>query len=134
MLTDTQGRRTDFRNTVLVMTSNLGSQHFRLQGRLGFLPEEGADREEVERMVLAEARRTFAPEFLNRLDGTLVFHPLDGNSLTAITRQLLDQTGSGCLLWGCPSRWRREQSGFWPGQEGTGTMEPGRCGAPLRPR
>ena len=93
VLTDTQGRRTDFRNTVLVMTSNLGSQHFRRQGRLGFLPEEGADREEVERMVLAEARRTFAPEFLNRLDGTLVFHPLDGNSLTAITRQLLDQTG-----------------------------------------
>lgn len=93
VLTDAQGRRTDFRNTVLVMTSNLGSQHFRLQGRLGFLPEEGPDRKEVERAVLAEARRTFAPEFLNRLDGTLVFHPLDGNSLTAITRQLLDQTG-----------------------------------------
>ena len=84
VLTDAQGRRTDFRNTVLVMTSNLGAQHFRAQGRLGFLPEEGADR---------EARRTFAPEFLNRLDGTLVFHPLDGDSLAAITRQLLDQTG-----------------------------------------
>ena len=47
----------------------------------------------MERAVLAEARRTFAPEFLNRLDGTLVFHPLDGDSLAAITRQLLDQTG-----------------------------------------
>ncbi len=93
MLTDAQGRRTDFRNTVLVMTSNLGAQHFRAQGRLGFLPEEGADRAAVERAVLAEARRTFAPEFLNRLDGTLVFHPLDGDSLAAITRQLLDQTG-----------------------------------------
>ena len=92
-LTDAQGRRTDFRNTVLVMTSNLGAQHFRAQGRLGFLPEEGADRAAVERAVLAEARRTFAPEFLNRLDGTLVFHPLDGDSLAAITRQLLDQTG-----------------------------------------
>ena len=93
VLTDAQGRRTDFRNTVLVMTSNLGAQHFRTQGRLGFLPEEGADRAAVERAVLAEARRTFAPEFLNRLDGTLVFHPLDGDSLAAITRQLLDQTG-----------------------------------------
>ncbi len=93
VLTDAQGRRTDFRNTVLVMTSNLGAQHFRAQGRLGFLPEEGADRAAVERAVLAEARRTFAPEFLNRLDGTLVFHPLDGDSLAAITRQLLDQTG-----------------------------------------
>ena len=93
VLTDAQGRRTDFRNTVLVMTSNLGARHFRAQGRLGFLPEEGTDRAEVERAVLAEARRTFAPEFLNRLDGTLVFHPLDGESLAAITRQLLDQTG-----------------------------------------
>ena len=93
VLTDAQGRRTDFRNTVLVMTSNLGAQHFRAQGRLGFLPEEGADRAAVERAVLAEARRTLAPEFLNRLDGTLVFHPLDGDSLAAITRQLLDQTG-----------------------------------------
>ena len=93
VLTDAQGRRTDFRNTVLVMTSNLGAQHFRAQGRLGFLPEEGADRAAVKRAVLAEARRTFAPEFLNRLDGTLVFHPLDGDSLAAITRQLLDQTG-----------------------------------------
>ena len=93
VLTDAQGRRTDFRNTVLVMTSNLGAQHFRAQGRLGFLPEEGADRAAVERAVLAEARRTFAPEFLNRLDGTLVFHPLDGDSLAAITRQLLGQTG-----------------------------------------
>ena len=93
VLTDAQGRRTDFRNTVLVMTSNLGAQHFRAQGRLGFLPEEGADRAAVERAVLAEARRTFAPEFLNRLDGTLVFHPLDGDNLAAITRQLLDQTG-----------------------------------------
>ena len=94
VLTDAQGRRTDFRNTVLVMTSNLGARHFRAQGRLGFLPEEGTDRAEVERAVLAEARRTFAPEFLNRLDGTLVFHPLDGDSLAAITRQLLDQAGA----------------------------------------
>ena len=93
VLTDAQGRRTDSRNTVLVMTSNLGAQHFRAQGRLGFLPEEGTDRAAVERAVLAESRRTFAPEFLNRLDGTLVFHPLDGDSLAAITRQLLDQTG-----------------------------------------
>ena len=55
VLTDAQGRRTDFRNTVLVMTSNLGAQHFRAQGRLGFLPEEGADRAAVERAVLAVA-------------------------------------------------------------------------------
>ena len=104
VLTDAQGRRTDFRNTVLVMTSNLGAQHFRAQGRLGFLPEEGADRAAVERAVLAEARRTFAPEFLNRLDGTLVFHPLDGDSLAAITRQLLGQTGERLYALGVSLR------------------------------
>ena len=93
VLTDAQGRRTDFRNTVLVMTSNLGAQHFRAQGRLGFLPEEGADRAAVERAVLAEARRTFAPEFLNRLDGPPVFHPPAGASRAALTRHRLDQTG-----------------------------------------
>ena len=52
VLTDAQGRRTDFRNTVLVMTSNLGAQHFRAQGRLGFLPEEGADRARIEQAII----------------------------------------------------------------------------------
>ena len=94
VLTDAQGRKTDFRNTVLVMTSNLGARHFRQKSRLGFSPGPGADRAALEGAVLEEARRTFAPEFLNRLDAALVFHPLDGDTLCAITRQLLEQTGA----------------------------------------
>ena len=93
VLTDAQGRKTDFRNTVLVMTSNLGARHFHQKTRLGFSSRPASDAEVLEQAVLDEARRTFTPEFLNRLDAALVFHPLDGNTLAAITRQLLSQTG-----------------------------------------
>ena len=92
VLTDAQGRRTDFRNTVLVMTSNLGAAHFRPGRRMGFTGNEGQEREETEKAVLAEARAAFAPEFLNRLDALLVFHPLGEDTLRAITRQLLEET------------------------------------------
>ncbi len=92
VLTDAQGRKTDFRNTVLVMTSNLGAQRFAKGRRLGFNAGGEAEREELERAVLSDASNTFAPEFLNRLDATLVFHPLDGTTLNAITRQLLSET------------------------------------------
>ena len=92
VLTDAQGRKTDFRNTVLVMTSNLGARHFHQKSRLGFSSGQEADRAALEQAVLDEAKRTFAPEFFNRLDAALVFHPLDGPTLAAITQQLLDQT------------------------------------------
>src|SRR5699024_4540100 len=76
VLTDAQGRKTDFRNTVLVMTSNLGARHFHQKARLGFSQGPEADRSALEQAVLREARNTFAPEFFNRLDAALVFHPL----------------------------------------------------------
>lgn len=93
VLTDSRGRKTDFRNTVLVMTSNLGSQRFVRGPGLGFSPGPEGDRTALEREVLADARKSFPPEFLNRLDAALVFHPLDHTSLVSITRQLLDQAG-----------------------------------------
>ena len=75
------------------MTSNLGARHFAQGKKLGFVSGGEAAREERERAVLAEARNTFAPEFLSRLDEILVFHPLEQKTLEAITRQLLDETG-----------------------------------------
>lgn len=93
VLTDAQGRKTDFRNTVLVMTSNLGADRFRRGKQMGFAMGESQEREKIEGEVLADARGTFAPEFLNRLDAVLVFHPLDEDTLRAITSQLLDETG-----------------------------------------
>ena len=92
VLTDSQGRKTDFRNTVLVMTSNLGSQNFREGSGLGFSPASQGDKKDLERAVLSEAKRSFSPEFLNRLDQMLVFHPLEQETLAEITRQLLEET------------------------------------------
>ncbi len=78
-LTDSQGRTVDFRNTVIIMTSNIGSQHI--------LEEAGTgDWEGVERVVLAEMRRYFRPEFLNRVDDVVVYRPLGMAQL----RQIVD--------------------------------------------
>ena len=94
VLTDGMGRRTDFRNTVLVMTSNLGARRFEQGQRLGFASGPLAKREQLEREVIADARRTFAPEFFNRLDAALVFPPLEQGELCRIARRLLDETGA----------------------------------------
>jgi ATP-dependent Clp protease ATP-binding subunit ClpB len=75
-LTDGHGRTVDFRNTLLIMTSNVGSQHLR---------ELTADnRRSVERQVDAELRTTFRPEFLNRIDEVIFFEPLDRQELDRI--------------------------------------------------
>jgi ATP-dependent Clp protease ATP-binding subunit ClpB len=74
-LTDGQGRTVDFKNTVVVMTSNLGSQYF-FQGNLS--PEEQRE------AVLNEVRQTFRPEFLNRVDEIIVFHPLGKDEIAGI--------------------------------------------------
>lgn len=92
MLTDSQGKQIDFRNTVLVMTSNLGSRRFAQSQGMGFAREVGSQREQLEREVKSDAKKTFTPEFLNRLDNLLVFHPLEQESLHRIVRQLLAQT------------------------------------------
>jgi len=77
-LTDGQGRTVDFKNTVLIMTSNLGSQDI-LDAQQRRLPYE-----EMRKMVLGELRRHFRPEFLNRLDEIVVFHALTGDQVAKI--------------------------------------------------
>ncbi len=76
-LTDGQGRTVDFSNTVLIMTSNLGSQYLVEQ-------KEGADVEEVRNQVMKDVRAAFRPEFLNRLDDILLFKRLDKSQITGI--------------------------------------------------
>jgi len=98
-LTDALGRKADFRNTVLVMTSNLGSKHFQTGGQLGFAPESGRSTA-LEKAVLSDAKRTFRPEFWGRLDSAVVFHPLDTESLDAVTRILLADTSSRLAAMG----------------------------------
>ena len=77
-LTDSQGRTVDFKNTVLIMTSNIGSPHI-LEAQ-----QRGASQEEVRTVVMGELREHFRPEFLNRVDETVVFHPLSTEHLVKI--------------------------------------------------
>ena len=84
-LTDSQGRTVDFKNTVLIMTSNIGSPQI-LEAQ-----QKGSGYEEVRSVVMAELRRHFRPEFLNRVDETVVFHPLETDQLTKIVEIQLER-------------------------------------------
>jgi ATP-dependent Clp protease ATP-binding subunit ClpC len=84
-LTDSFGRKVDFRNTVLIMTSNIGAQMLRKQGSLGFKSQkEEMTFQEMKKKLLDEVRRTFKPEFLNRIDDINVFRPLTKEDLEKI--------------------------------------------------
>ena len=90
-LTDAGGRRVDFRNTVIVMTSNVGARLItENRPALGFGGESSRESDLRER-VMEELRRTFRPEFLNRVDETIVFHSLGERELLDITRRLVRQ-------------------------------------------
>jgi ATP-dependent Clp protease ATP-binding subunit ClpC len=87
-LSDARGRRVDFRNAIIVMTSNIGADLIKRQAALGFsLPHEGDGPRDYETMredLLGELKRTFRPEFLNRVDTVVVFHPLSREEIASI--------------------------------------------------
>ena len=90
-LTDSAGRRVDFSNTVVVMTSNVGAKAITDgRPRLGFSGGEGGGEREMREQVMAELKATFRPEFLNRIDETIVFHRLTEENMYAITQTMLD--------------------------------------------
>ncbi|MBR6527113.1 MAG: ATP-dependent Clp protease ATP-binding subunit [Lachnospiraceae bacterium] len=94
-VTDSQGRRIDFKNTVLIMTSNAGAQNIVEPKRLGFSSVTSAD-ENYKRMksgVMDEVRRMFKPEFLNRIDETIVFHALTKEHMGKIVDIMLKTVG-----------------------------------------
>ncbi len=92
-LTDGQGRTVDFRNTVIIMTSNAGASLLRKsRPALGFAAAgdaEERDEERARQLVMEEVRRIFRPEFLNRIDETILFHPLGRDELAAIVDILM---------------------------------------------
>jgi ATP-dependent Clp protease ATP-binding subunit ClpC len=77
-LTDGQGRVVDFRNTVIIMTSNIGTEYAKQGGTLGFVRSSNGDEEarENKKKIEEGLRRTFRPEFLNRIDEVIIFHTL----------------------------------------------------------
>ena len=96
-LTDARGRKVDFRNSILVMTSNLGSDLIKRESTLGFAAKSNdaqTDESAYERMrekVMEEVKRFFRPEFLNRIDSTVVFHQLTQAEILEIVNLMMDQ-------------------------------------------
>ena len=101
IVTDSQGRRVDFKNTVIVMTSNVGAKNITAAdtARLGFDSGEQESDEtkrfaRIREAVMAELRRTFRPEFLNRIDETIVFRQLGEEDIRKIAQRMLAVTGA----------------------------------------
>ena len=85
-ITDSLGRKIDFRNTIIIMTSNVGASDIKRQTTLGFgaMAQDLADHEGMKGKILEESKRFFKPEFLNRLDDIVVFHMLEKDDLNKI--------------------------------------------------
>ncbi len=84
-ITDSQGRTVDFKNTILIMTSNIGAEYL-----LDGIDEQGAIKAEAEKLVMGDLRNHFRPEFLNRLDETILFKPLTKENIGGIIRLIVD--------------------------------------------
>ena len=93
MITDSFGRKIDFRNTIIIMTSNVGAQSIKRQTSLGFgaMSEGQADFEGMKEKIMEEAKKEYKPEFLNRLDDLVVFKMLEKDSLSSIVNLEIDK-------------------------------------------
>ncbi|HVE70858.1 MAG TPA: ATP-dependent Clp protease ATP-binding subunit [Thermoanaerobaculia bacterium] len=98
ILTDSLGNQVDFRNTLIIMTSNLGTRHLATKGHMGFR-EKGidADQKSAEQLIHTELKREFSPEFINRIDEVIIFNPLTENELRAICQLLIDDVNHALL-------------------------------------
>ncbi|MBV9067813.1 MAG: ATP-dependent Clp protease ATP-binding subunit [Acidobacteria bacterium] len=91
ILTDSLGNQVDFRNTLIIMTSNLGTRFLTTKGHMGFREKSSeADQKSAEAMIHQELKKEFSPEFINRIDDIIIFNPLTQNELRAICRLLVD--------------------------------------------
>ncbi|MCJ1909397.1 ATP-dependent protease ATP-binding subunit ClpC [Planococcus ruber] len=95
-LTDSKGRRVDFRNTVIIMTSNVGAEELKYNKYVGFnLEDAKTDYKDMKGKMLAELKKAFRPEFLNRIDDMIVFHSLEKENLreivTLMSKQLTER-------------------------------------------
>jgi ATP-dependent Clp protease ATP-binding subunit ClpC len=91
-LTDGLGNTVDFKNCIIIMTSNIGARHIEKRGRMGFSSGDREDTaERIGEAVMGEVKRTFNPEFINRIDEIIVFDALSDDDLMQITRLLVEQ-------------------------------------------
>jgi len=92
-ITDAHGRKVDFKNTVIIMTSNVGAKNAAENKRLGFtaVSDKERDYEDLKRMFNDEVKKMFRPEFINRIDDIIVFHQLDEDNVEDIAKIMLKQ-------------------------------------------
>ena len=91
-LTDSKGRTVDFRNTILIMTSNVGASELKRNRYVGFnLGDETQEHQDMKSKVMDELKKTFRPEFLNRIDETIVFHSLEKKHIKEIVKLMIEQ-------------------------------------------
>ncbi len=88
-LTDGKGRTVDFRNTVIIMTSNVGAEMIRKGSSLGFKPDTANQYDDMKTKVMDELKKSFRPEFLNRIDEIIVFHPLTETEIGEIVELMV---------------------------------------------
>lgn len=93
VLTDSTGRKVDFKNTIIVLTSNIGAKDITDKSKMGFNKntDEKEDYEEIKKSVMSEAKKQFKPEFINRLDEIIVFRKLSKDDIIQITEKLLNE-------------------------------------------
>jgi ATP-dependent Clp protease ATP-binding subunit ClpC len=92
-ITDSQGRKVDFKNTIIIMTSNTGAQRIIDPKQLGFVTvqDDNKEHEDMKKNVMDELKRAFKPEFLNRIDDTIVFHALSEKNVRDIAGLMLKE-------------------------------------------
>jgi len=101
-LTDSQGKRVDFKNTVIIMTSNLGAREIQKNTPMGFkkIDKENLSYDEIKEKVMSALKRVFRPEFLNRIDEVIVFHKLSEKQVLNIMDLMMSRVGQALELQG----------------------------------
>jgi ATP-dependent Clp protease ATP-binding subunit ClpC len=98
ILTDSLGNQVDFRNTLIIMTSNLGTRFLTTKGHMGFREKSSeADQKSAEMLINQELKKEFSPEFINRIDDIIIFNPLTQAELRQICRLLVDDVNQALV-------------------------------------
>jgi ATP-dependent Clp protease ATP-binding subunit ClpC len=98
ILTDSLGNQVDFRNTLIIMTSNLGTRFLATKGHMGFREKSTeADQKSTEALIHTELKKEFSPEFINRIDDIIIFNPLTHAELRQICRLLVDDVNQALI-------------------------------------
>jgi len=97
-LTDSHGNQIDFKNTILIMTSNIGARYLTSKSQVGFSTTVEAGRQKIEDLILNEVKRVFNPEFINRLDEIILFESLSETDLLMIVDLLLSQVNENLAV------------------------------------